>query len=122
MLFYVTSGLARVLVTIMIVPAVAAVAVPSARAVHPFVITAEERIAVVVAFGSGNRRMAILRIVVWIHFAVRAPIIARGFDPIMEGAAAHIVVVVGWLHIPLDYLRMRTAGVAQRYTHQADKE
>jgi hypothetical protein len=111
-----------ILVMIMIAPAVAAVAVPSACPVHPFVITAEECVAIVVAFRSGNWWTAILRIVVGIHLAMRAPIVSGGFDSIMEGAAAYIVVVVGRLNVPLNHLRMRVPGTAQRYPCQTNKK
>lgn len=111
-----------VVIAIMITPGVVAVLVPSARAVHGLVVTAQERIAIMVALPSGDRRMAILRIVVGVHLSMPGPIVAGGFNPLVERAATNIIVVVWRLNVPLNYLRMRVAGTTHWHTCQAEKD
>lgn len=120
---FAASSLVWVLIMVVIAPVVVAVLIPPTRAMRSFIVATEERIAVVVALWPGNRWIAILRIVVWVQLAMRVPIGMGGLDSLMESTAANIVVVLGWLNIPLHYLRMCLAEAAHHWhTCQAHKK
>ena len=119
-------SLARVLIAVAVViiaPIVVAVAIPTTGTVHALIIAAEECIAIVIAFWSGYRRIAILGIVPGVHVAMCLKIALGGFDPLVEGTPSNVVVVVGWLNIPLNYLCVRTSKAARHWhTCQAQKK
>lgn len=119
------SRLVRILVVvvivIMIAPVVIAILVPSARTVHSFVVAAKERVAIMLALGTGSRRIAVLLKVIGIHLAMRIEVAVGGLKAFMECAAAYVVVVVGRLDIPLNDLRMCVARGAHRNTHEAQE-